>query len=119
MTRPLRLRPGRGRRWRAASVSRSAASPTCFSVVLAKGVDLLVQRRRPRRRSSAAFRTGTARPRRAPTFILLPLTIRGAPVGADLRRQGQAPVTIVISEKELSLLRTLRNQAVLAIKQSS
>jgi hypothetical protein len=40
------------------------------------------------------------------------------PGGDDLRRL-RSPGEIVIPEKELSLLRTLRNQAVLAIKQSS
>ena len=51
------------------------------------------------------------------TFVLLPLTIKGKPVAmiyADKDRPGE----IEISEQELALLRTLRNQAVLAIKQA-
>ncbi|HEX5337834.1 MAG TPA: HDOD domain-containing protein, partial [Gallionella sp.] len=53
----------------------------------------------------------------AKTFVLFPLTIKGNPVAliyADRDKAG----SIVIPEKELTLLKTLRNQAVLAIKQS-
>ena len=52
----------------------------------------------------------------ARSFVLLPLNIKGSPVAliyADCDEAGG----IVIPDKELSLLRTLRNQAVLAIKQ--
>jgi len=54
----------------------------------------------------------------APTFLLLPLAIKGKPFGliyADKADKGG----LVLDEKELALLRTLRNQAVLAFKQSS
>lgn len=53
----------------------------------------------------------------ARSFVLLPLNIKGSPVAliyADCDEAGG----IQIPDKELSLLRTLRNQAVLAIKQS-
>jgi len=52
----------------------------------------------------------------ARSFVLLPLNIKGSPVAliyADCDEAGG----IVIPDNELSLLRTLRNQAVLAIKQ--
>ena len=52
------------------------------------------------------------------TFVIFPLCIKSNPVAmiyADCDLAGE----IVITEKELSLMRTLRNQAVLAIKQSS
>ena len=52
----------------------------------------------------------------ARSFILLPLTIKSKPV-ALIYADADAANSIVIPEKELSLLRTLRNQAVLAIKQ--
>lgn len=52
----------------------------------------------------------------ARSFILLPLTIKGKPV-ALIYADADAANSIDIPEKELSLLRTLRNQAVLAIKQ--
>jgi eukaryotic-like serine/threonine-protein kinase len=54
----------------------------------------------------------------AKTFVLFPLNIKSVPVAliyADCDYAGE----IVIPDKELSLLRTLRNQAVLAIKQGS
>lgn len=53
----------------------------------------------------------------AKTFVLFPLNIKGNPVAliyADRDKVG----SIVIPEKELTLLKTLRNQAVLAIKSS-
>jgi len=54
----------------------------------------------------------------APSFILLPLMVDGKPVGliyGDMSNANQ----IDISRQQLSLLRTLRNQAVLAIKQKT
>lgn len=54
----------------------------------------------------------------APAFLLLPLLMKGAPfalIYADKARPG----AIELEEKELSLLRTLRNQAVMAFKQAS
>ena len=54
----------------------------------------------------------------APTFLILPLALKGKPFGmiyADKAQQGG----LVVDEKELSLLRTLRNQAVMAFKQSA
>jgi hypothetical protein len=53
----------------------------------------------------------------ARTFVLLPLLIKGNAV-ALIYCDRDKPGSIVIPEKELSLLKTLRNQALLAIKQS-
>lgn len=53
----------------------------------------------------------------AKTFVLFPLTIKGNPVALIYCDRDKAG-SIVIPEKELTLLKTLRNQAVLAIKQS-
>ncbi|MEY2688450.1 MAG: hypothetical protein RL375_2648 [Pseudomonadota bacterium] len=53
----------------------------------------------------------------APSFLLLPLAMKGttfALIYADKARPG----SIELSERELSLLRTLRNQAVMAFKQT-
>jgi serine/threonine protein kinase len=53
----------------------------------------------------------------APAFLLLPLQIKNTPfalIYADMAQPGG----ITLDEKELSLLRTLRNQAVMAFKQS-
>ena len=51
------------------------------------------------------------------TFVLFPLNIKGAPVALIYCDKERAH-SIVIPEKELALLKTLRNQALLAIKQS-
>ena len=54
----------------------------------------------------------------APTFLLLPVHIKGRPFGliyADKADKGE----LVLNEKELALLQTLRNQAVMAFRQSS
>lgn len=87
-----------------------------FNIVLAKGVDLLVHDAAESKiapRIPDWYRKAVG----APTFLLLPLAIRGAPVALIYADKDTAN-EIVISEKELALLRTLRNQAVLAIKQS-
>jgi GAF domain-containing protein len=53
----------------------------------------------------------------ARTFVLFPIAVKGKPIGliyADRENPGE----IAIPERELSLLKSLRNQAVLAIRQS-
>jgi serine/threonine protein kinase len=52
----------------------------------------------------------------APAFLLLPMLIKGAPF-ALIYADKAVPGGIELGEKELSLLRTLRNQAVMAFKQ--
>jgi hypothetical protein len=54
----------------------------------------------------------------APAFLLLPMTLKGAAfalIYADKSSAGE----LELGDKELSLLRTLRNQAVMAFKQSA
>lgn len=53
----------------------------------------------------------------AKTFVLFPLTIKGKPV-ALIYADRDAAGSLAIPEKELALLKTLRNQALLAIKHS-
>jgi hypothetical protein len=53
----------------------------------------------------------------APAFLVLPLVLRGAPF-AMIYADKATPGAIELGEKELSLLRTLRNQAVMAFKQA-
>ncbi len=51
----------------------------------------------------------------ARSFVLLPMTMKGAPF-ALIYADCATPGGIVLGERELSLLRTLRNQAVMAFK---
>ncbi|MBP6655290.1 MAG: protein kinase [Propionivibrio sp.] len=94
-----------------------AFTPDIFHAALSKGVDILISDTNDPKIASRIppwYRKGV----NAGTFVIFPLSIRNNPVAmiyADCDRAGE----IVIPEKELSLLRTLRNQAVLAIKQSS
>lgn len=53
----------------------------------------------------------------APTFLLLPLQLKGTPFGLIYADQAGAS-DIALNEKELALLKTLRNQAVMAFRQS-
>lgn len=53
----------------------------------------------------------------APAFLLLPMMLKGAPF-ALIYADKATPGAIELGEKELSLLRTLRNQAVMAFRQA-
>ncbi|MBV8380219.1 MAG: protein kinase [Paucibacter sp.] len=98
---PLRVPPGQ--------------QPDLFAAICAKGVDMLIQ-------DAAEPRIAERLPAwflqvKAPTFLLLPLANKGVPfalIYADKVKAG----SIDLGEKELSLLRTLRNQAVMAFRQS-
>jgi HD-like signal output (HDOD) protein len=92
-------------------------SPDIFHASLDKGADILisdVDDPAITARIPDWFRSAS----RARSFVLLPLVIRQRPV-ALIYAEKQAADSIRISEHELTLLRTLRNQAVLAIRQSS
>jgi HD-like signal output (HDOD) protein len=94
-----------------------AATPDLFAVVCLKGADTMISDATEARivqRLPEWYRNSL----NAPTFLLLPLQIKGAPFGliyADKIEHG----SLELDEKELALLRTLRNQAVMAFKQSS
>jgi serine/threonine protein kinase len=94
-----------------------AATPDLFGVVCIKGVDTMISdaaEERIAQRLPEWYRKGI----NAPTFLLLPLQIKGSPFGliyADKVTRG----ALELDEKELALLRTLRNQAVMAFKQST
>jgi serine/threonine protein kinase len=98
-------------------VPLKAATPDLFGVVCLKGADTMISdasESRILQRLPEWYR----RTLNAPTFLLLPLQIKGAPFGliyADKTHKG----ALELDEKELALLRTLRNQAVMAFKQSS
>jgi len=91
-------------------------SPDIFHAALVNGVDILISDTNDPKIAARIpdwFRKAVV----AETFVVLPLCIKRSPVAmiyADRARAGE----IVISGDDLSLLRTLRNQAVLAIKQS-
>ena len=91
-------------------------SPDIFHAAISKGVDILISDINDAKISARVpewYRKGVG----AGTFVLFPLTIKGNPVAliyADMAQSGG----IVIPEKELALFRTLRNQALLAIKQA-
>ena len=90
--------------------------PDVFLAAVTRGVDILISDTNDehiRGRIPGWYRKAFT----AQTFVLLPLTIKSRPVAliyADREHAGE----IVIPEKELNLLRTLRNQALLAIKQA-
>jgi HD-like signal output (HDOD) protein len=93
-----------------------AAAADLFTAVCLRGADTLIS-------DASAANVAPRLPRwfgppaAAPCFLLLPLTLRNAPLGliyADHPRPGG----IVLGEKDLTLLRTLRNQAVMAFKQA-
>jgi serine/threonine protein kinase len=94
-----------------------AFTPDIFHAGLSKNVDILISDTNDPKiaaRIPEWFRKGVG----AETFVIFPLCIKGNPVAmiyADCDHAGE----IVIPEKELSLMRTLRNQALLAIKQST
>ena len=92
-------------------------TPDIFHAATSKGADILISDiNDPKIASRIPDWYRKAVP--AHSFVLLPLTIKGSPVALIYADRDEAG-GIDIPEKELSLLRTLRNQAVLAIKQGS
>ena len=88
-----------------------------FAAVCLKGADSMISDA-AEARISARLPEWYRKRVNAPTFLLLPLAIKGKPFGliyADKAEKGG----LVLDEKELALLRTLRNQAVMAFKQSN
>ena len=94
-----------------------AYTPDIFHAALSKGVDILITDTNDPKivtRIPEWYRKGV----NAGTFVIFPLCIKSNPV-AMIYADSDNASDIVIPEKELALLRTLRNQAVLAIKQSA
>lgn len=88
-----------------------------FAAVCGKGADTLISDATVPNiaaRLPAWYRSGVD----APAFLLLPLLLKGAPFALIYADKAQ-PGGIDLGEKELSLLRTLRNQAVMAFRQAS
>ncbi len=92
-------------------------TPDVFHVATSKGADVLiadVDEARIADKIPAWFRQKVP----AKTFVLFPLNIKGIPVAMIYCDKDKAG-SITLPEKELQLLKTLRNQAVLAIKQTA
>jgi len=95
----------------------AGAPPDLFAAVCIKGADTLIADATSpaiAQRLPAWFHDQVG----APAFLLLPLAMRNAPfalIYADMAQPG----ALALGEKELALLRTLRNQAVMAFRQAS
>jgi hypothetical protein len=88
-----------------------------FVAVCTQGADMLVaDATQPRISASlpAWYREGV----NAPAFLLLPMQMQSKPL-ALIYADMAAKDSIVLGEKELALLRTLRNQALMAFKQAA
>lgn len=98
-------------------VPLQAGTPDLFTAVCLKGADAMISdatEAHITKRLPDWYRKQV----NAPTFLLLPVNIKGRPFGliyADKAEKGG----LQLDEKELSLLQTLRNQAVMAFRQSS
>ena len=91
--------------------------PDLFATICSKGADTLISDASDPRiaeRLPAWYRQTY----HAPTFLILPLQLKGKPFGLIYADKADKS-GLVVGERELSLLRTLRNQAVMAFKQSS
>lgn len=90
--------------------------PDLFATICTKGADTLISDASDAR-IAQHLPTWYKKNYNAPTFLILPLLLKGRPFGmiyADKAEQGG----LVLDEKELAMLRTLRNQAVMAFRQA-
>ncbi|MFG6433310.1 protein kinase domain-containing protein [Roseateles sp. LYH14W] len=91
--------------------------PDLLAAVCIKGADTLIQDARAANiaaRLPGWFKTEM----QAQSFLLLPLVLKGAPLGLIYADHAEAGA-VQLGDKELSLLRTLRNQAVMAFRQAA
>jgi serine/threonine protein kinase len=96
---------------------KAGAGQDLFTAVCTKGADTMISdATEPRlaQRLPVWYRETI----NAPTFLLLPLQIKAAPFGLIYADKAK-PGGLALDEKELAMLRTLRNQAVMAFRQSS
>lgn len=111
------LGPGVERIVKSFRIPLHPAHTDLFSAVCAKGSDTMIADAGEERVASRLpdwYRQTV----HAPTFLLLPLMLKGSPFGLIYADMG-VPGELQLGEKELALLRTLRNQAVMAFRQSS
>ncbi len=98
------------------NVSLRGNPPDMFSLICSRGVDTLIRDASDGKIASHLppwYRQSIA----AATFLLLPVTVKTRPLGLIYADQAQ-PGALLLDDRELALLRTLRNQAVMAFKQS-
>jgi eukaryotic-like serine/threonine-protein kinase len=91
--------------------------PDLLAAVCLKGADTLIQDARAANiagRLPSWFKGEL----HAQSFLLLPLMLKGAPLGLIYADHAQAGA-VQLDDKQLSLLRTLRNQAVMAFRQAA
>lgn len=94
-----------------------------FGMLCVKGVDIMIEDASVPTIASRLPAWFTSKVQ-APTFLLLPLVMKGSGTQKDtvigfIYADKSAAGEISLSEQELSLLRTLRSQAVMAFKQAS
>ena len=92
------------------------ASADLFTAVCIKGADTLIKDATVAQ-IAARLPPWYRQHVNAPAFLLLPMQMKGAPF-ALIYADKAVPGGIELGEKELSLLRTLRNQAIMAFKQT-
>jgi HD-like signal output (HDOD) protein len=98
-------------------IGLKSPNPDLFTAVCSKGADTMIDDA-TEPRIAGRLPAWYAKSVNAPTFLLLPLQIKGAPFGLIYADKGE-PGGLQLGEKELALLRTLRNQAVMAFRQSN
>ncbi|MES2012925.1 MAG: HDOD domain-containing protein [Pseudomonadota bacterium] len=92
-------------------------TPDVFHLAMSKGADLMIEDISAENitdKIPAWYRQTVS----SQSFILLPMIVKDKPIGLFYADMNQAH-SMQISPKQLSLLRTLRNQAVLAVKQKN
>ena len=95
---------------------RPKASADLFAALVATGLDTLIADTTSAN-IAARLPAWYTRHVNAPSFLLLPLMMKGAPFALIYADKAE-PGGLALGEKELSLLRTLRNQAVMAFRQA-
>ena len=103
------------KRFRVQLSAAPGGQPDLFATACRQGADMLISDApRMAERLPTWFRSEV----NAPSFLLLPLVMKGAPLALIYADKGEAGA-IVLEDKEMALLRTLRNQAVMAFKQAA
>lgn len=102
---------------RAFRVPLKPTLPDLFAAVCNKGADTMISDATDARIANN-LPTWYRKSVNATTFLLLPLQIKAKPFGLIYADMGDH-AGLKLDEQELSLLRTLRNQAVMAFKQSA